>query len=267
MTELQRRNGGSLRCDKGNIHKMPCIVHRKIKLFYTIKPKQRAKTITIRVDHHNGINVSVSKTVRKSFIRDVIKKKAEWILEKQSYFQQLLYKNPPKDFVNGETFPLLGRNYRLKLVRMPDLREYSCNLYGKRILVGIDGQVGDALKEMVKRTVQQWYLHQTEEKVRESIQKYSSVLGLIPRSIKVVHQAKRWASCSKSGNLRFNWMISMMPISVLNYVVVHELCHIKIHNHSPTFWRTLKSILPDYENHREWLRENGLRLTLMYNLN
>ena len=244
---------------------MPYIVHHKIKLFYLIKSKQRSKTITIRVDLHNGTNVSTPKTVRKSFVKDFIKKKADWILEKQSTFQQLSQKYPPKEFVNGETFPLLGLNYRLKLVRTPHLGEYTCHINGRRIWVTIDGQVGQDLKEIVRGTVRQWYLQQTEKKVRESVRKYSTVLGLMPKNIKVVQRAKRWASCSKRGNLRFNWMISMMPMSVLDYVVVHELCHLKILNHSSSFWRILKSILPDYENCREWLRENGLRLSLMYN--
>jgi predicted metal-dependent hydrolase len=88
------------------------------------------------------------------------------------------------------------------------------------------------------------------------LKKYSAISGFQFKVFRVKKMKTRWGSCSSLGNLNFNIALSLMPIDVLDYIVVHELCHIKEPNHSSRFWAEVKKILPDYERRKSWLREN-----------
>ncbi|OGS05114.1 MAG: hypothetical protein A3G41_01885 [Elusimicrobia bacterium RIFCSPLOWO2_12_FULL_59_9] len=213
--------------------------------------------MALRVHRDGSVEVRAPRFVKQSQVRRFVAKRADWILERQRYFQELLRKHPGKELKNGETFPLLGRNFRLRLERRPGLETPYCLAASRRLKVFVDGQVGAALRTAAWGAIRNLYSDLTERKARAVIRKHSKALAVTPGKLKISDQAKRWASCSKSGDIRCNWRLSMMPISVLEYVVVHELCHLKTHDHSPQFWRILKSVLPDYEKRREWLRKEG----------
>jgi predicted metal-dependent hydrolase len=96
------------------------------------------------------------------------------------------------------------------------------------------------------------------ELVTDSVQRFAPLLNVHPKKIAIANQKRRWGSCSARGDLRFNWRLAMMPAPIANYVVVHELAHMRVPNHSAKFWTTVQSILPDYKARRAWLRTNSL---------
>jgi predicted metal-dependent hydrolase len=243
---------------------MPSIIHHGNALHFSLCISKRRKTITLRVNRNGSVAVTAPSYVKTTIVRRFVKSKVEWVLDKQKYFLETARKYPPKEFKNGETFPLLGRKYRLKIVKVPELHNPSFKTEGGRLMIFVDRYPDKEQKEITRETVQEWYTIHTEKKVNILIKKYAPYLDVLPMKIKVVDQTSRWASCSKSRIIRFNWRLSTMPISVLEYIVVHELCHLKIHNHSTQFWRAVKSVLPDYENRRTWLRENGSIIALMF---
>jgi predicted metal-dependent hydrolase len=98
-----------------------------------------------------------------------------------------------------------------------------------------------------------------EEKIKERVNRFAPLIGKWPVSIKVKNQEKRWGSCSQGGIIRFNWKIVMVPISVMDYVITHELCHLIYPHHSIQFWQKVQSIIPDYEKKRHWLKEFSLQ--------
>ncbi len=89
---------------------------------------------------------------------------------------------------------------------------------------------------------------------------FAEKIGVSYGKITLRQQKTRWGSCSANGNLNFNWLLILAPPQVLDYVVVHELCHRKEMNHSPAFWKEVEAILPDYREKRKWLKDNGWRL-------
>ena len=101
---------------------------------------------------------------------------------------------------------------------------------------------------------------QAKALITERVLHYASQLGVTYGTITIRAQRTRWGSCSSKGNLSFNCLLALVPQDVLDYVVVHELCHRKEMNHSPRFWITVENIMPDYQIHRKWLKENGSRL-------
>ena len=141
--------------------------------------------------------------------------------------------------------------------------EKKCRLVNGRFLVEGDGHSdGENGSSSVKRALIEWYLEHAEEKIRERVNRFAPLIGKWPVSIKIKNQEKRWGSCSRSGIIRFNWKIIMAPISVMDYVIVHELCHLIYPHHSSQFWQKVQSIIPDYEKKRHWLKGNGLNLSL-----
>jgi len=101
---------------------------------------------------------------------------------------------------------------------------------------------------------------QTKLLVEERAAHYCTILGVTYHQISVRTQRTRWGSCSSKGNLNFNCLLALVPADVLDYVVVHELCHLKEMNHSNRFWELVRGVLPDYEHRKRWLVENGRRL-------
>ena len=95
---------------------------------------------------------------------------------------------------------------------------------------------------------------------RERADYFASSMGLSFNRIAIREQRTRWGSCSSKKNLNFNWKLLLAPPQVLDYVVVHELCHLKQMNHSKAFWTEVEAVLPDYKERKRWLRENGAEL-------
>ncbi len=244
--------------------KMPTICHKGRKLKYDIHLTARRKTIALKVHRNGDIDVRAPKSVKATQLRQFVGKRADWLLDRQTYFADLARKFPPKEFKNGETFSALGRNYRLKIERRPGLSQPVCQPSGRSLQLLVNGHAGEELERDIQSSLKDWYSNLTEKKVRSVVSKHARALSVAPKTLKVVEQEKRWASCSRNGDIRCNWRLAMMPIPVLEYIVVHELCHLKTRDHSPRFWRIVKSVLPDYEKRRHWLKLNGGPLEGMF---
>lgn len=117
-------------------------------------------------------------------------------------------------------------------------------------------------KTPYERRLEAPYRQAAKEYIPKRADYYAAILGVTYNTITIRDQKTRWGSCSGKGNLSFNWRLILAPPKVLDYVVVHELCHRKEMNHSPRFWALVESIMPDYQQYRKWLKENGDALTL-----
>lgn len=235
--------------------------HGKRNITCTVKRTRRKKTIALRVEPDGQVTVLSPAFVSRKSLRKFIQKRSDWVLQRQAYLKEIALKYPPRHFVNGEAFPLFARNYRLRILKNGKQGHLSCRVEGKRILVTVNGAPDGEMKESVRQCLSEFYRKKTERKVLNIIQRHAKKLDVRPGAVNIGNQRSRWGSCSKHGNLRFNWKLSMIPPSVLEYVVVHELCHLKTPNHSQRFWRMLKSVLPAYEKTHVWLKENRDRLT------
>jgi predicted metal-dependent hydrolase len=207
------------------------------------------------------ITVSAPQYLDEESIRTIVQKKARWILEKQEQIKRRRDSHPAKEYVSGESFPYLGREYRLKIIRSSLEHKNRCRLVNERLLVEIDGKAeGKEEKTVVKNALMDWYREEAEKKIFERINYYTRLIGKQPKSIKIRSHKRQWGSCSGNGNVRFNWKIIMTPISVLDYVIVHELCHLIYPHHSSQFWQKVQSIIPDYKKKRDLLKEYSYQM-------
>ncbi len=240
---------------------MPDIQFGTTTIEYNIKRSDERETVSIAVDPEEGVIVTVPEDVSDKKIHEVVKDRAGWIIEKQEEIKEISRPPLDKEFLSGEKLQYLGRRYRLKLVSEEDNDDISVSLKKGNFLVNIPDDLDEAKRrKVVRNNLLEWYYEHAENKLKERVDKYKDQVGVNPNSVKVKHQQKRWGSCTKNKDLLYNWRIIMAPMSIVDYVVVHELCHLKEKNHTDKFWRMVKSVIPDYEDRKEWLRVNGPRL-------
>ncbi|MDZ7860596.1 MAG: SprT family zinc-dependent metalloprotease [Candidatus Krumholzibacteriota bacterium] len=224
---------------------------------YKIIRTPRRRTASVQVSPQNEVSIIVPDNLAQVKIDNIIRRKSSWIINKIKTNDAVRHPPKPKEYVSGEAFSYLGRNYRLKIARG---NPQPVELKNGRFYV----YVPDSVKkrdDLIRDALGEWYKSHAKNKLRSRISMYSERVGVSCRNIKVKNLKSRWGSCSKAGNININWRIIMAPLSIVDYVIVHELCHLKYHNHSKEFWRLLGQILPDYLKRKEWLRVNGTLLT------
>ncbi len=216
----------------------------------------RRKTISVNVE--NGlVKVSAPNRLSDTRISELLHKKNKWIKDKILIQSQTPTANE-KEYISGECFSYLGKNYRLKVVSGG---EACVKLKGGFLTVGISEGLTEKQKQSdVQEQLVTWYMNLALKRLREKTKRYSKLLNLNPRSINIKKYKSRWGSCSPSNDITYNWKIIIAPHHIIDYVVVHELCHMKEHNHSPKFWKLVERIIPDHKESRQWLKHNGWML-------
>lgn len=161
-------------------------------------------------------------------------------------------------YEDGARFPYLGEEYALRIRQYPSYRKPGIMLSQGELLVLCaepdEGKVAAALRE--------WYVCQAKQVIPERVAHYAQRMGETYGNVRIKDLKSRWGSCSSKRNLNFNWRLVLAPLSVLDYVVVHELCHLKEMNHSRAFWDLVAAEMPDYKKMQLWLRT--CRLIEMY---
>lgn len=228
---------------------------------YEITRSDRRKNAAIAVYPDKRVEVAAPPTLNQEDIQDLVRTKAQWVVEKLEWFDHIGQLETSKEYVSGETFFYLGRQYRLKIRLEGD--KPVAKLKGRYFEVHIpETTPEDAKNEVVKKALWQWYLDHAEKKIGEVIEAYAKRLRIDPPQFKVKYQEKRWGSCPKDDLLHINMRTVMAPMSQVEYVVAHELCHLKYKNHSSDFWQLLRLIMPDYEVRKENLKNDGWKYAL-----
>lgn len=227
---------------------------------YGIERSDRRKTVTIAVERGAGVVVKAPTDVTLPRLDGVVRTKAPWILQRLVEFREFGPEPSPKEFVPGESYGYFGRSYRLKILRSSAISKPSAALHGAFLTVSIPrASVAEQRDSVVRRAVVAWYRKQADRRLPQRVAVYASRAGLCPPPVLVRDQEKRWGSCSSKGELRFNWRVMMAPVSLVDYVVAHEVCHLAVRDHSTRFWKLLATILPDFEERRARLRVDGVR--------
>lgn len=237
------------------------IEYKGTKIFYTLT-KSKRKTIGIRIDNNGEVNVSAPLRLSKKQIEEAVRGKVDWIFNKVNKVKAMSLDVVPREFVNGEKLLCLGKEYTLKVVYRDLTRPEVC-MQDDTISVYISARITEeSRKQTVKETLIKWYRKYFSSIVNDRIEKYSLMLNATPCKVVIKDQKTRWGSCSVKGNVNLNWRLVMAPVDIIDYVVVHELCHLKIMNHSKDFWLLVESVLPCYKEKRKWLKTYGYRLVI-----
>jgi len=222
--------------------------------YHLRRSKKRRKTISLYIKDDGKIVIYTPYRTPKWEIERFIKEKQSWIVEKLSEKERRI-KAAEKTFLPGEKFLYLGEWYPLEMQESRSQGPPLKLAYGKFIL-------NHDHTEEARDLFCNWYKREAKERITERVYYYSHRFQLFPEGIKITSAKSRWGSCSRDDRLSFSWRIIMASLAVIDYILIHELVHIREKNHSKKFWNYLESIFPGYRKHRHWLRENGHLLQL-----
>lgn len=224
----------------------------------SIQPDQiirtKRKTIGIEVLPGGKVIVRAPQHTSDARIQEALNLRAEWLRTARQKMIAVGAARQPKRFVEGELFWYLGRQYPLHIVER--------GTSGLRF----DPKHGFLLKrstaDQAKTLFVEWYREQTRSLTTRLIADYQRSHGFKVGAVRITSAKTRWGSCSGKNNISFTYRLCMAPLSALEYVVVHELVHTRVKNHSTQFWQQVAAILPAWKKERTWLRKNGAQLCL-----
>ena len=229
-------------------------------ILYTVtRSRRRRKTVAITVDAHGGVLASAPIGVSRARIEEILAKRATWIVRRTSALAAVPQR---RQFVSGELLPYLGRAVRL-LVIPGDVKRvrvsFSDVTFDLTVPAALDRE---AQRSAIEKALTRWYQARAAEYLNVAVRRWVALGGYVPRAVLIRSQRQRWGSCAPDGTLRFNWRLVLAPPSLIDYVVVHELAHLRVRNHSAAFWAEVARLMPDYVLRRTRLRDLGSSLTL-----
>jgi len=217
-------------------------------LRFVLRRSARRKTMQITVERDGELVLSAPPEVDEAALRAFVLEKRFWIYTKLAEKDRLRRRLPRKQFVDGEGFLYLRRSHRLKLV---DEQDVPLKLTAGRFCLR-----RDALPAARERFIR-WYCERAKAWLSSRVAEYQSRMEVSPAGVKVQDLGYRWGSCGKGNRVYFHWKTILLPRPIAEYVVVHELVHLHEAHHTPAFWKRVERAMPDYENRRRWLREQG----------
>lgn len=149
----------------------------------------------------------------------------------------------------GESYKLAVRPTKLKRIKIEFSREFIAHVPDALMIKDHSAEIKDALIRWMKK--------ESKIQVEQLVNRHAERKQLFPQTIKIKTQKSRWGSCGIHNDININWLLIIAPPEILEYVVVHELCHIKVRNHSAHFWALVEEHLPDYQSRRHWLKKHG----------
>jgi predicted metal-dependent hydrolase len=226
-------------------------VQNNIQIDQIIRSQRR--TIALEVKRDGSLIVRAPKITPRGQIEELVKSKERWIRKKQELLKQQSLEAPAKKFIPGEQFQYLGEPYALEVVEgqvTPLILDDKFNLAAK--------SQHNALPVFTN-----WYRKHASLVIKAIVANRAQQNGFTYARIRITNARTRWGSCGSKGSLNFTWRLIMAPWEVIDYVVVHEMVHLQVRNHSKAFWSKVGKLMPDYQLHRVWLKENGHLLILV----
>jgi len=216
------------------------------KAVYRMKPytliRSKRKTLALCVDGEGQLVVRAPLKLAERDIEAFIEKKAQWIAARQRRIAEEAARFKVFELVDGESILLFGEPH---VVNRGDVTRVT--VVDEHILVPLS---------MTLEGFAGWMRFISKKVIKERVAYYAKLMGVSHSTVKITNAKRRWGSCSAKNTLNFSWRLVMCPRWVIDYVVVHELCHVAFKNHSPQFWEYVATQMPHYKEARNWLRQN-----------
>jgi predicted metal-dependent hydrolase len=190
-------------------------------------------------------------------VADIVETKHYWIYKNLAEWRDLNATRVIREYRNGERFLYLGRSYRLLLVA--DQVEPLTLKAGRFCL---RRELADQGTAPAQAAFHQFYIARAQERITTRVAYFAPKVGVTIRTVKIRELGRRWASCSPSGDIRFHWKCMMAPPTIIDYIVVHELCHFHHLDHTQAFWNEVDKVLPAYRERKQWLAKHGAAMDL-----
>ena len=225
---------------------------------YQLLPGTDRKTTDIVIERNGVVTVRPPKGFTPEQVDAVVESKRMWIYRNLAEWRDLNATAVVREWVNGESFLYLGSAYRLMLVgdQDVDLKLKDGRFCLRRTLIEQGGE------KAAKQSFEAFYSVKGKQRLTQRVAYFAPKVGVVPIGTNVKDLGYRWASCTKNNSLAFHWKCMMAPPKIIDYMVVHELCHMHKRDHSDAFWNEVDKVMPDYRERKMWLRKYGAGLDL-----
>jgi len=220
---------------------------------FALKRSGIARNILFEIRPEDGLSIVVPRGYPVEKLPRIIEEKQKWILSRLSRYEEHLASQPYREKMNGDNIPFMGHNLKLCLTAA-NTENNIVTLQGQSLFVTF------IEKESIDNLIKSWYRAQAVRYIGERVAELSARCDVSCKKVTIRNQRTRWGSCSQKGNLSLNWKLIIAPPDVIDYVILHELLHIKEMNHSKRFWKLVDKYCPSWRDHRKWLRKASIRL-------
>lgn len=220
------------------------IVHRKLR----VKRSKRAKRIALRLDHKARVmNLVVPRGIRLDKAYEFAYENKDWIKEKLGELPE------PLPFAHDVVLPIMGRNYRLYIYHDPKLRKTDIVMSGKNIYVVTNKKdPSDRIERFLKKLA--------EDKLGELTREKAKLINKKIRKFAVRDTSSRWGSCAEDGEVCLSWRLMFAPHAAMDYVIAHEVAHLRHLNHGKKFWKLCRELSDDFLEGQYWINNHGHEL-------
>ncbi|HCC07886.1 MAG TPA: hypothetical protein DEP72_06990 [Clostridiales bacterium] len=223
--------------------------------------KRKKKNVSITVQAEGKVIVSLPFSVSAKKIEEIVSSKAEWILNKIEVMKKKSDSIKEKKYISGEKFLYFGDEFDLDIIKDDTIKKDAVRINEDKIEIRIKSDFADN-QEKVKKELNKWYMVEAKKYINFRVEMCVERLGIRPELVRIKLLKRTWGICTSKGIISLNWRLIMTPVEVMDYVIIHELCHLKHHNHSKDFWSLVGVYMPDYKKKRDWLKHNGGRVNL-----
>lgn len=226
---------------------------------YTLRTSGRARRVRLVIQPGGALEVVAPRRVSLARVEAALREHEAWILRTRARLARMAPPlAPPEPLTEGRLLHYAGRELRLSLRAGASAGHFQARLLDDHLTLTLP-RIEETLAHAA---LERWYRRQAHTVIAERLAHWNAHYGYTWTRIAIKEQKTRWGSCSRLGALNFNWRLLLAPLPVLDYVVIHELCHLKEPNHAPRFWALVAQTCPDYRERRNWLRQHGHELRL-----
>jgi predicted metal-dependent hydrolase len=205
--------------------------------------RSRRRTIAVEIHPDGQIWIRAPMRTPRAVLDQVLREKADWIQSRLTQIQQAEALNPQYAYSEGELHPFLGQQRPLRFAKAaPEVEA----IY-----------LPETSRGHAREALAAWYRVEAARVIPDMVHRLSDHFGLHPTRVRLSSARTRWGSCSSKGTISLAWRLILAPPDIIKYVIIHELVHLKVPNHSSKFWDGVQACLPDYKTRRAWLRKNA----------
>lgn len=215
----------------------------------------RRKTLAIKI-RAGKVSLHLPKLMPLWLAKQFVLRKQPWIQQKLQAYRQ---RPPERSFVDGALQPFLGGQYPLQICYEKKRQRCHVTFDQQQLTVKV---AEAATPAEISQALGRWYRRQAEAFLKARVEQLAGQTGLVPNQVQIRSYKSRWGSCNARGEIQLNWQLIQASRSIIDYVIIHELCHLKQHNHSPAFWALVAQFDPNYREHQGWLKQQGHQLVI-----
>jgi len=217
----------------------------------------------IRIEDTAEVNVLAPFYARLHQIEGFIRERSAWVAGKVDDVRKQQRALKERRYAHGEKFLFLGKKFPLNLQAI-DTKRFRIDFTGFQWDISLPRGLSPVeAQEKIRTELLRWYRLQAEEILGGRIFHYSRIMGIAPEKVAIRAPKRIWGSCNhRKKVIHLNWQLILTPLEVIDYVVVHELCHLKVPDHSNRFWNEVTKVIPEYKRQQKWLKSNRLEMVL-----